>query len=265
MDVVSATKPLAAAEGKAVAPAAGLPTVKMNDGKPATITIPKGEQPPTKTVGQLLVEGAGAKVAGRPDHPGHLHRCAVEGRQSIFDASANSPDKYFETVIGQQQVIKAWDSPARRPHRRQPGAARRPAGRRLRRRRQPAQDQRHRHARLRRRHPRGLLSRPPGHRTTTRHTDPHEREHTHGLRPQHDQAGDRLPRGRRPQPSSSSRTSPRATARRPAPVTPSRPTTSGSRTPPARSSTPRGTAARRWTSASGSARSSVAGTTASSA
>ena len=32
----------------------------------------------------------------------------MEGRQ-VFDSSANSPQGYFETVIGQKQVIKAWD------------------------------------------------------------------------------------------------------------------------------------------------------------
>jgi peptidylprolyl isomerase len=109
MDVLSATKPLAAAQGKAVAPVAGLPTVTMNDGKPATITVPKGKKPPTRTVGQPLVEGTGAKVAAgqtiRVTYTGALWK---DG--SVFDSSANSPDKYFETVIGQQQVIKAWDT-----------------------------------------------------------------------------------------------------------------------------------------------------------
>jgi peptidylprolyl isomerase len=109
MDVVAASKPLAAAEGKAVAPAAGLPTVKVDDGKPATITIPKGRKPPTTTVAQPLVEGTGPKVAAgqtiRVTYTGALWK---DG--SVFDSSANSADKYFETVIGKQQVIKAWDS-----------------------------------------------------------------------------------------------------------------------------------------------------------
>jgi peptidylprolyl isomerase len=108
MDVVSATKPLASAEGKAVKPAPGLPTVKVEPGKPATITIPKGAKPPTKTVGQLLIEGAGAKVAAgqtvRVTYTGAIFK---DGK--IFDSSANSPEKYFETVIGKQAVIKAWD------------------------------------------------------------------------------------------------------------------------------------------------------------
>ena len=109
MDVLSATTPLATAEGKEVAPAKGLPTVKVETGKPATITIPKGAKPPTKTVGQSLIEGSGAKVAAgqtiRVTYTGALWK---DG--SIFDSSANSADKYFETVIGKQQVIKAWDA-----------------------------------------------------------------------------------------------------------------------------------------------------------
>jgi len=109
MDVLSATKPLASAEGKDVKPAAGLPTVKVTEGKPATITIPKGKKPPAKTVGQLLVDGEGAKVAAgqtvRVTYTGALWK-----NGEVFDSSANSPQKYFETVIGKQQVIKAWDS-----------------------------------------------------------------------------------------------------------------------------------------------------------
>ena len=63
VDLVSASKALAQAEGKAVAPKKGLPTVTMNEGKPATITIPKGAKPPTKTVVQPLVQGTGPEVA----------------------------------------------------------------------------------------------------------------------------------------------------------------------------------------------------------
>jgi peptidylprolyl isomerase len=109
MDVLSSTKPLASAEGKDVAPVAGLPTVKVEPGKPATITIPKGSKPPTKTVAQLLIQGAGAKVAA-----GQTIRVAYTGvlykNGSVFDSSANSAEKYYETVIGNQQVIKAWDA-----------------------------------------------------------------------------------------------------------------------------------------------------------
>jgi peptidylprolyl isomerase len=44
VDVVGATKVLCGGQGRPVAPA-GLPTVTMNEGKPATITVPKGAAP----------------------------------------------------------------------------------------------------------------------------------------------------------------------------------------------------------------------------
>lgn len=109
MDVLSSQKPLKSAEGKAVKPAAGLPTVKVEDGKPATFAIPKGAKPPTKTQGQLLVEGTGTKVeAGQTIRVTYTGALWKDGK--VFDSSANSPEKSFETVIGKQQVIKAWDA-----------------------------------------------------------------------------------------------------------------------------------------------------------
>lgn len=109
MDLVSVATPLASAEGKAVAPVAGLPTVTMNTGKPATITIPKGAKPPTKTVGQPLIVGAGAKVeAGQTVRVTYTGVLWKDGK--VFDSSANAPQGYYETVIGKQRVIKAWDT-----------------------------------------------------------------------------------------------------------------------------------------------------------
>lgn len=55
---VSLTEP----SGKAVTPAAGLPTVTPGTGKP-TITIPAGAAAPTTMVAQTLIEGTGGKVA----------------------------------------------------------------------------------------------------------------------------------------------------------------------------------------------------------
>ena len=109
MDVVSATKALPSAQGKEVAPKKDLPTVKVEDGKAATITIPKGVKPPTKTVSQPLIQGNGPKVqAGQTVRV--TYTGAVYGTGKVFDYSAKSPEKYFETVIGKQQVIKGWDS-----------------------------------------------------------------------------------------------------------------------------------------------------------
>ncbi len=109
MDVLSADKPLSSAQGKAVKPAEGLPTVKVAEGKAATISIPKGKKAPTKTVAQLLVEGEGKKVqAGQTIRVTYTGALWKDGKN--FDSSAtSSPNGYFETVIGQKQVIKAWD------------------------------------------------------------------------------------------------------------------------------------------------------------
>lgn len=108
-DVVSATTPLKSAEGKAVDPPKGLPSVKVQDGKAATITIAKGQKPPKDTVSQLLIEGTGKKVEA-----GQMIRVTYTGalwkNGKVFDSSANSPAGYFETVIGQKQVITAWDT-----------------------------------------------------------------------------------------------------------------------------------------------------------
>ena len=109
VDVLSATTPSKSAEGKPVTPPKDLPTVKVTEGKPATITIPKGQKPPTKTVGQLLIEGEGAEVkAGQRIRVTYTGALWKDGKN--FDSSANSPEGYFETVIGQGQVIPAWDT-----------------------------------------------------------------------------------------------------------------------------------------------------------
>jgi peptidylprolyl isomerase len=110
VDLVAASKVLKEAEGTAVAPKKGLPTVTMTPGKPATITVPKGAAAPTKTVVQPLIEGKGAAVK-----KGQKVRVAYTGALwkdgSVFDSSASRPEQpYFEFPLGQGQVIKGWDN-----------------------------------------------------------------------------------------------------------------------------------------------------------
>ncbi|MGL5927550.1 MAG: FKBP-type peptidyl-prolyl cis-trans isomerase [Dermatophilaceae bacterium] len=110
LDLVSATKVLDEATGTAVPPKAGLPTVRMNDGKPATITVPKGARAPTKTVVQPLIQGKGAAAT-----KGQTVRVAYTGalwrNGEVFDSSANRPEQpYFEFQLGQGGVIKGWDN-----------------------------------------------------------------------------------------------------------------------------------------------------------
>ncbi|MGG5257125.1 FKBP-type peptidyl-prolyl cis-trans isomerase [Phycicoccus avicenniae] len=110
LDLLGTTKVLAEAQGTAVAPKKGLPTVAVEKGKPATITPPKGVKAPTKTVVQPLITGEGAAVkAGqtvRVAYTGALYR-----NGEVFDSSASRPEQpYFEFVLGQGQVIKGWDA-----------------------------------------------------------------------------------------------------------------------------------------------------------
>ena len=60
-DVIKMMRPLPVAMARPSRPGR-LPTVKFNDGKPATFTMPKDDAP-TKLVVQPLIEGTGAKVA----------------------------------------------------------------------------------------------------------------------------------------------------------------------------------------------------------
>lgn len=110
IDLVGASAVLDQAQGAEVPPKKGLPTVTMNEGEPATITVPKGVKPPTRTVVQPLVRGEGAKVEKgktvRVAYTGALYR-----NGEVFDSSASRPEQpYFEFPIGQGQVIKGWDA-----------------------------------------------------------------------------------------------------------------------------------------------------------
>jgi peptidylprolyl isomerase len=110
VDVVGATQVLSQAEGTAVPPKAGLPTVTMNEGEPATITVPKGAKAPAKTVVQPLITGTGPAVtAGQTVRVAYTGALLKDG--SVFDSSASRPEKpYFDFAVGQGQVISGWDT-----------------------------------------------------------------------------------------------------------------------------------------------------------
>lgn len=103
VDVVKVVAPLTEAKGAAVAPKAGLPTVKMNPGAAAAITMPKATAP-TSLVSQALVTGTGEKVA-----KGQTVKVAYTGalwrNGQVFDSNA----KGFTTAIGVGQVVPGWD------------------------------------------------------------------------------------------------------------------------------------------------------------
>jgi peptidylprolyl isomerase len=109
IDIISAVTPLAEATGTPVEPAAGLPTVEVTPGEPATITIPEDFEDPDSTVVQPLIEGEGPEVtAGQTVRVAYTGATARDG--NVFDSSANSPTGYAEFAIGVGQVIPGWDT-----------------------------------------------------------------------------------------------------------------------------------------------------------
>ena len=106
IDVRSTYTPLTRAEGEAVAPVAGLPTVALAaDGTP-TVTIP-GTPPSATLVAQPLIKGAGAVVTAGQTITVH-YRGIVYGTGATFDSSwkRGSPSDF---PIGAGQVVAGWD------------------------------------------------------------------------------------------------------------------------------------------------------------
>lgn len=108
VDIAKAITPLKSAQGKAVAPKAGLPTVKITDAaKPAKITVPKTAAP-KKLVVQQLITGTGAKVkAGEPVTVSYTGVTWADGKQ--FDSSAGKAPFTFTPGAKPSQVIPGWD------------------------------------------------------------------------------------------------------------------------------------------------------------
>lgn len=108
VEVVSATTPLTKAEGDAVAPVPGLPTVVADGTSPAQITIPAGKEPPTNLVVQPLIKGKG-KTVESGDTITVQYTGVKWSDGSQFDSSLKEGGQPLQTVIGMGQVIPAWD------------------------------------------------------------------------------------------------------------------------------------------------------------
>ncbi|MDP1804784.1 MAG: FKBP-type peptidyl-prolyl cis-trans isomerase, partial [Acidimicrobiales bacterium] len=105
-EVLSISVPLERAEGTAVTPAAGLPTVVLDaDGVP-TITVPEGA-PPAELVIQPLIQGDGATVEAGQSITVH-YTGALYADGSVFDSSwqRGTPATFS---IGTGGVIAGWD------------------------------------------------------------------------------------------------------------------------------------------------------------
>ena len=106
VDVLSTREVPTRAEGEAVAPAEGLPTVTLDESGKPSLTIPEGYAAPTELVTQTLIKGTGPVVeAGQTIQVQYAGFKLSDGTQ--FEASWDSQP--FFTSIGTGQVIAGWD------------------------------------------------------------------------------------------------------------------------------------------------------------
>ncbi|POX39230.1 peptidylprolyl isomerase [Streptomyces sp. Ru73] len=109
VDVVAAKKAekKGMAKGEQASPEAGMPEVKDNGQKAATITVPKGQKPPKETKDQVLIKGDGPKVkAGQGLIAQYTGVSWEDGKK--FDSSwDHGGATAFQ--IGTNSVVKGWD------------------------------------------------------------------------------------------------------------------------------------------------------------
>jgi peptidylprolyl isomerase len=105
-EIAEVTIPLARAEGEAVEPEPGLPTVELADDGAPTITVPDTD-PPTELVAQPLIQGEGPEVEAGQTITVHYTGVIWESNE-VFDSSweRGSPATF---EIGTGAVIPGWD------------------------------------------------------------------------------------------------------------------------------------------------------------
>ncbi|GAB3171908.1 FKBP-type peptidyl-prolyl cis-trans isomerase [Myceligenerans halotolerans] len=91
------------AEGTAVEPEAGLPTVELADDGAPTVTIADDFEEPSELVVQTLIEGDGREVTEEDEVTAHYLGCLVDGTQ--FDSSWA---RFEPTPFALTQVIPGW-------------------------------------------------------------------------------------------------------------------------------------------------------------
>ncbi len=106
VEILAVRTPLTRAEGEAVAPVDGLPTVVLADDGNPTITVPDVD-PPAELIAQELIKGAGAEVEAGQTITVH-YRGVLFADGMEFDSSweRGSPASFG---IGSGQVIQGWD------------------------------------------------------------------------------------------------------------------------------------------------------------
>ncbi|WP_024286126.1 FKBP-type peptidyl-prolyl cis-trans isomerase [Cellulomonas sp. KRMCY2] len=93
------------AEGAAVEPPAGLPTVTLAENGEPEIEVPADAVEPTELVVQPLIKGDGAAIATGDAVTVHYKGWLWDG--TLFDSSWNGQP--FPTPIGSGQLIAGWD------------------------------------------------------------------------------------------------------------------------------------------------------------
>jgi len=105
-DIHDVRTPLARAEGTAVEPKAGLPTVELADDGAPTITVPDTDAP-TELIVQPLIKGSGPVVESGQSITVH-YTGVIWDTNAVFDSSWESgTPATFD--IGVQKVIAGWD------------------------------------------------------------------------------------------------------------------------------------------------------------
>ncbi len=102
-EVVDAKTIPTRAEGEAVTPAEGLPTVTLDDDGKPSIDIPEGYQAPTELVAQTLIKGTGPVVKDTQSITAHYTGWTLDGE--VFDSSW---ERGTPATFGLQQVIAGW-------------------------------------------------------------------------------------------------------------------------------------------------------------
>lgn len=96
------------AEGEAVAPVEGLPTVTLAEDGAPSISIPEGYTAPAELVAQPLITGTGPVVAEGQNVQVHYTGWKVaDGEQ--FDSSWERGAPFVVNGLGSGQVIAGWD------------------------------------------------------------------------------------------------------------------------------------------------------------
>ncbi|WP_277212904.1 FKBP-type peptidyl-prolyl cis-trans isomerase [Isoptericola croceus] len=103
VEVTEAVQIPSRAEGDAVEPADGLPTVTLGEDGAPSVEIPDGFEAPDELVAQTLIEGSGDEVSADQTVTAHYTGWTLDGE--VFDSSWERGEP---SSFSLQQVIQGW-------------------------------------------------------------------------------------------------------------------------------------------------------------